>query len=56
MQRPAISVCNWINLPKQGYIVVTKTFKGKMPARFAKITAGIDAEEYVEALKSYIMK
>ena len=42
-------------LAKAGYIVVTKTFKGKMPC---KITPqGIDAfEEYVEALKSYIMK
>ena len=39
-------------------LVVTKTFKGKMPCTLCKITPqGIDAfEEYVEALKSYIMK
>lgn len=45
-------------LAKAGYIVVTKTFKGKMPCALCKITPqGIDAfEEYVEALKSYIMK
>ena len=45
-------------LAKAGYIVVTKTFKGKMPCTLCKITPqGIDAfEEYVEALKSYIMK
>ena len=45
-------------LAKAGYIIVTKTFKGKMPCTLCKITPqGIDAfEEYVEALKSYIMK
>ena len=45
-------------LAKAGYIVVTKSFKGKMPCTLCKITPqGIDAfEEYVEALKSYIMK
>ena len=47
-----------VQLAKAGYIVVTKTFKGKMPCTLCKITPqGIDAfEEYVEALKSYIMK
>ena len=42
-------------LAKAGYIVVTKTFKGKMPCTLCKITPqGIDAfEEYVEALKEY---
>ena len=45
-------------LGKAGYVDVTKTFKGKMPCTLCKITPqGIDAfEEYVEALKSYIMK
>lgn len=41
-----------------GYIEVTKTFKGKMPCTICKITSqGVDAfEEYVDALKTYIMK
>ena len=45
-------------LGKAGYVEVTKTFKGKMPCTICKITPqGVDAfEEYVEALKSYIMK
>ena len=45
-------------LNKAGYVEVTKTFKGKMPCTICKITPqGVDAfEEYVEALKSYIMK
>lgn len=45
-------------LQKAGYIDVTKTFKGKMPCTICKITTvGINAfEEYVEALKSYILK
>lgn len=45
-------------LSKAGYVEVTKTFKGKMPCTLCKITQqGLDAfEEYVEALKSYIVK
>ena len=45
-------------LSKAGYVSVTKTFKGKMPCTLCKITPqGLDAfEEYVEALKSYIVK
>ena len=45
-------------LNKAGYVEVTKTFKGKMPCTLCKITPlGIQAfEEYVEALKSYIIK
>lgn len=45
-------------LSKAGYIKVKKKFKGKMPCTLCKITPrGIDAfEEYVEALKSYILK
>ena len=45
-------------LNKAGYVEVTKTFKGKMPCTICKITPqGVDAfEEYVEALKSYIIK
>ena len=45
-------------LNKAGYVEVTKTFKGKMPCTLCKITPqGVDAfEEYVEALKTYIIK
>ena len=45
-------------LNKAGYVEVTKTFKGKMPCTICKITPqGVDAfEEYVEALKTYIIK
>lgn len=45
-------------LSTAGYVEVTKTFKGKMPCTNCKMTQqGVDAfEEYVEALKSYIMK
>ena len=45
-------------LNKAGYVEITKTFKGKMPCTICKITPqGVDAfEEYVEALKSYIIK
>ena len=45
-------------LSKAGYVEVTKTFKGKMPCTLCKITPqGVDAfEEYVEALKTYIVK
>ncbi len=45
-------------LSKAGYVEVTKTFRGKMPCTICKITpAGIKAfEEYVDALKSYIIK
>ena len=41
-----------------GYVEVTKTFKGKMPRTVCKITpVGVDAfEEYVEALKTYILR
>jgi len=45
-------------LNKAGYLEVSKTFKNKRPCTTCKITTkGIDAfEEYVEALKSYIVK
>lgn len=45
-------------LSSAGYVKVKKTFKGKMPCTICKITPkGVTAfEEYVEALKSYIMK
>lgn len=45
-------------LSTAGYVEVTKTFKGKMPCTVCRMTPkGVDAfEEYVEALKSYIMK
>ena len=41
-----------------GYVEVTKTFKGKKPCTICRITPqGVQAfEEYVEALKTYIMK
>ena len=45
-------------LAKARYVEVTKTFKGKMPCTLCKITSqGVEAlEEYVEALKTYIIK
>lgn len=45
-------------LSTAGYVEVTKTFKGKMPCTVCRMTPkGVDAfEEYVEALKSYILK
>lgn len=45
-------------LNKAGYVAVTKTYRGKMPCTICKITPlGVKAfEEYVEALKSYIVK
>jgi len=45
-------------LNNAGYVDVTKTFKGKMPRTVCKITPiGVDAfEEYVEALKTYILR
>lgn len=45
-------------LNNAGYVEVTKTFKGKMPRTLCKITpVGVDAfEEYVEALKTYILR
>ena len=45
-------------LSKAEYVEVTKTFKGKMPCTICKITPkGLEAfEEYVDALKSYIIK
>jgi DNA-binding transcriptional ArsR family regulator len=45
-------------LRQAGYVEVTKTFKGKMPCTLCKITpAGVNAfEEYVEALKTYIVR
>lgn len=45
-------------LNKAGYIKVTKTFHKRRPRTTCKITPkGISAfEEYVEALKSYIIK
>ena len=45
-------------LSKAGYVEVIKTFKGKMPCTICRITQqGVKAfEEYVEALKSYIVK
>jgi len=43
-------------LSEAGYIVIEKTFRGKMPRTLCKITAaGVDAfKEYVEALKDYL--
>ena len=43
-------------LNEAGYLVITKSFKGKRPNTSCKITKqGIKAfEEYVEALKGYI--
>ncbi|MFV0588509.1 winged helix-turn-helix domain-containing protein [Bacteroides reticulotermitis] len=45
-------------LSSAGYVKVKKTFKGKMPCTICKVTPkGLEAfEEYVEALKSYIVK
>lgn len=45
-------------LSTAGYIEVTKFFRNKRPCTLCKITPqGINAfEEYVEALKSYIVK
>ncbi len=45
-------------LQKANYIDVKKTFRGKMPCTLCKITqTGVAAfEEYVEAIKSYIIK
>lgn len=45
-------------LQKAGYITVEKSFRGKMPCTICRITTeGINAfEEYVEALKGYIIK
>ena len=45
-------------LSAAGYVEVIKTFKGKKPCTICRITPqGIHAfEEYVEALKTYIMK
>ena len=45
-------------LNKADYVEVIKTFKGKMPRTVCKITpVGVDAfEEYVEALKTYILR
>lgn len=45
-------------LNNAGYVEVTKMFKGKMPRTVCKITpVGVDAfEEYVEALKTYILR
>jgi uncharacterized Fe-S cluster-containing radical SAM superfamily protein len=45
-------------LNNAGNVEVTKTFKGKMPRTVCKITpVGVDAfEEYVEALKTYILR
>lgn len=45
-------------LQKAGYISVEKGFKGKMPRTTCSITPeGVTAfEEYVEAIKSYIIK
>lgn len=45
-------------LNNAGYVEVMKTFRGKMPCTICKITPkGVEAfEEYVEALKSYIIK
>lgn len=45
-------------LQKAGYISVEKGFKGKMPRTTCSITQeGVTAfEEYVEAIKSYIIK
>ena len=45
-------------LQKAGYIKIEKGFKGKIPRTTCEITPeGISAfEEYVEAIKSYIIK
>lgn len=45
-------------LQKAGYIKIEKGFKGKMPRTTCAITPeGVTAfEEYVEAIKSYIIK
>lgn len=45
-------------LSKAGYVEITKTFKGKMPCTLCRITPqGVDAfEEYIEALKSYLVR
>ena len=45
-------------LSKADFVAVKKTFKGKMPCTLCKNTPqGVDAfEEYVEALKTYIVK
>lgn len=45
-------------LQKAGYIRIEKGFKGKMPRTTCAITPeGVTAfEEYVEAIKSYIIK
>lgn len=45
-------------LQKAGYISIEKGFKGKMPRTTCAITPeGVTAfEEYVEAIKSYIIK
>ena len=45
-------------LPQPGYIKIEKGFKGKIPRTTCAITPeGISAfEEYVEAIKSYIIK
>lgn len=45
-------------LSAAGYVEVTKTFKGKKPCTICRITPqGVQAfEEYVEALKTYIIK
>ena len=45
-------------LQKAGYIKIEKRFKGKIPRTTCAITPeGISAfEEYVEAIKSYIIK
>ncbi|NDW13338.1 transcriptional regulator [Bacteroides sp. 214] len=44
-------------LSEAGYVEVVKAFKGKMPCTTCRITPnGVEAfEEYVEALKSYIL-
>jgi DNA-binding MarR family transcriptional regulator len=43
-------------LNEAGYIIVTKTFQGKMPRTVCKITAkGVNAfDKYVKDLKTYI--
>ena len=57
-QQTGATAGNLSKLSKAGYVEVTKTFKGKMPCTLCKITPqGVDAfEEYVEALKTYIVK
>ncbi|MBQ8674272.1 MAG: transcriptional regulator [Bacteroides sp.] len=44
-------------LSKAGYVSLSKSFRGKMPCTTCRITPeGVAAfEEYVEALKSYIL-